>query len=138
MIQIVIGALGTISKGLVKGLEDLETRRQVETVQTTTLLRSDRILRRVQENGGDFCPSNSSQRLSANAGVKISQEAIIIIIIETNCSCSTWNSPQRLGKRLEEFEIIGRIETTKTTVLLRSVRILRKFLEIWEDLLSFQ
>ena len=37
------GALKTILKGLVKGLEDLEIRRQVETIQTTTLLRSARI-----------------------------------------------------------------------------------------------
>ena len=43
--QIVIGALGTITKGLIKGLEDLEIRGQVETIQTTALLRSARILR---------------------------------------------------------------------------------------------
>ena len=45
-IPIVIGALGTLTKGLIKGLEDLEIREQVETIQTTTLLRSARILRR--------------------------------------------------------------------------------------------
>ena len=44
---IVIGALGTISNGLIKGLEDLEIRGQVETIQTTALLRSTKILRRV-------------------------------------------------------------------------------------------
>ena len=48
---IVIGALGTTPKGLVKGLEDLEIRGQVETTQTTTLLRSARILRRVLVQG---------------------------------------------------------------------------------------
>ena len=35
VILIVIGALGTIPKGLVKGLEDLEIRGQVETMETT-------------------------------------------------------------------------------------------------------
>ena len=35
MIPIVIGAFGTILKRLVKGLEDLKIRGQVETIQTT-------------------------------------------------------------------------------------------------------
>ena len=37
VIPIIVGALGTIPKGLVKGLEDLEIRGQVETIQTTAL-----------------------------------------------------------------------------------------------------
>ena len=48
-IPIVIGALGTITKGLVQGLEDLEIRGQVETIRTPTLLRSARIMRQVLE-----------------------------------------------------------------------------------------
>ena len=48
-IPIVIGALGTVSKGLIKGLVDLEIRGRVETIQTTELLRSVRILKRVME-----------------------------------------------------------------------------------------
>ena len=36
----VIGALGTIFKGLLKGLEDLEVGGRVETIQTTALLRT--------------------------------------------------------------------------------------------------
>ena len=34
VIPIIVGALGTIPKGLVKGLKDLEMRRQVETIHT--------------------------------------------------------------------------------------------------------
>ena len=49
IVPIVIGALGTITKGLLKDLEDLEVGGQVETIQTTTLLRTARILRRVLE-----------------------------------------------------------------------------------------
>ena len=49
IVPIVIGALGTITKGLLKGLEDVEVGRRVETIQTTTLLRTTRILRRVLE-----------------------------------------------------------------------------------------
>ena len=46
---IVIGTLRTIPKGLVKRLKDFEIRGQVKTIQTTALLRSARILRRVLE-----------------------------------------------------------------------------------------
>ena len=48
-IPMVIGALGTDTEGLKKGLEDLEIRGQVESIQTTALLRSARVLRRVLE-----------------------------------------------------------------------------------------
>ena len=37
VIPIVIGALRTIPKGLIKELEDLEIREQEETIQTTAL-----------------------------------------------------------------------------------------------------
>ena len=49
IVPIVIGALGTVTKGLLKGLEDLEVGGRVETIQTTALLRTARILRRVLE-----------------------------------------------------------------------------------------
>ena len=49
-----IGALYTVTKGLVKGLEELEIRTRVETIQTTALLRSARILRKVLEFWGDL------------------------------------------------------------------------------------
>ena len=49
IIPIVIGAFGTVSKGLLKGLEDLEVGDLVETIQTTALLKTARILRRVLE-----------------------------------------------------------------------------------------
>ena len=54
IIQIVIGAFGTVTKGLLKGLEDLEVGGGVETVQTTALLRTARILRRVLETWWDL------------------------------------------------------------------------------------
>ena len=49
IVPIVIGALGTITKGLLKGLEDLDIGGRVETTQTTALLRTARIPRRVLE-----------------------------------------------------------------------------------------
>ena len=48
IIPIAIGAFGTVIKGLLKGLGYLEVGR-VETIQTTTLLRTASILRRVLE-----------------------------------------------------------------------------------------
>ena len=54
IVPIVIGALGTITKGLLKGLEDLEVGGRIETIQTTALLRTARILRRVLETWGDL------------------------------------------------------------------------------------
>ena len=44
-----ISAFGTVTKGLLKEQEDLEIRGRVETIQTITLLRMARILRRVLE-----------------------------------------------------------------------------------------
>ena len=52
IIPIVIGAFGT--KGLLKGLMDLEVDGRVETIQTTALLRTARILRRVLGTCGDL------------------------------------------------------------------------------------
>ena len=49
IIPIVSGAFGTVTKGLLKGLEDLEIRGRAETIQTTALLRTAIILRRVLE-----------------------------------------------------------------------------------------
>ena len=71
IIPIIIGAFGTVTKGLLKGVEDLEVGGRVETIQTTTLLRTARIPRRVLEA---CCHSNSRERPSANADVKNTNE----------------------------------------------------------------
>ena len=54
IIPIVIGAFGTVTKGLRKGREDLEIGGRVETIQTTALLRTVRILRRDLKSLGDL------------------------------------------------------------------------------------
>ena len=54
IVPIVIGALGTVTKGLLKSLEDLEVGGRVETIQTTALLRTARNMRRVLETWGDL------------------------------------------------------------------------------------
>ena len=50
IVPVMIGALGTVTKGLLKGLEDLEVSGRVETIQTIALLRTARIL----ETWGDL------------------------------------------------------------------------------------
>ena len=54
----VIGAFGTVTKGLLKGLENLEVGGQVETIQTTALLKTARILRGVLETWGNLVSLN--------------------------------------------------------------------------------
>ena len=49
VVQIVIGALRTIPKGAVKGLEGFEIIGRAKTIQIASLLKSARILRRVLE-----------------------------------------------------------------------------------------
>ena len=54
IVPIVIGAFGKVTKGLLKGLGDLEVGGRVETIQMTALLRTARILRRVLETWEDL------------------------------------------------------------------------------------
>ena len=54
IIPIMIGAFVTVTKGLLKGLEDLEVGGRVEIIQTTALLKTARRLRRVLETWGDW------------------------------------------------------------------------------------
>ena len=49
VIPIVVGALGSVPKGLVKKQEELEIRGRIKTIQTTEFVRSVKILRKVQE-----------------------------------------------------------------------------------------
>ena len=50
IIPIVISVIGTLTKGLIKRLVDLEIREEVDTIQITALLRSARIPRRIPES----------------------------------------------------------------------------------------
>ena len=54
IVPIVIGAFGTMTKGIWKGPEDLEVGERVETIEMTALLGTARILRRVLEIWGDL------------------------------------------------------------------------------------
>ena len=54
IVPIMISAFGTITKGLLKGLEDLEVGGRVETIQMSSLPRTARKLRKVLETWGDM------------------------------------------------------------------------------------
>ena len=54
VIPIVIGTLSTVAKRLVQGLEDLEIRGRLDTIEMTALLKSARILRKVLKTWGDL------------------------------------------------------------------------------------
>ena len=49
-----------------------------------------------------------------------------------------WTVPKVFEKQLEELEIRGLTETIQTTPLIKLVRILRRVLETWGDLLSLE
>ena len=51
---IMIGAFGTVTKGLLKGVEDFEEEWQGDIIQITTLLRMAKILRRVLDTRQDL------------------------------------------------------------------------------------
>ena len=79
IVPIVIGAFDTVTEGLLKGLEDLSVCGRVETIQTTALLKTARILRRVLETCGDLWRLAVTQ-----TPVKNSKGIIIMIIMIIN------------------------------------------------------
>ena len=68
VIPIVIGALGMVPKCSEERLDELKFRGRIETIKTTALLRSAKILRKVM---GTCCHLDSCKRPSADAAVKI-------------------------------------------------------------------
>ena len=74
VIAILIGAFGEVTKRLIQGLDDLEIRGQVDTIQTTALFRLARTLKESRKLEETCFHSDSSDKPSANAGVKISQK----------------------------------------------------------------
>ena len=73
IILIVTGDLGTVTKGLIMGLEDLEIRRKVETIKLLHYWDRSKYCEGSWRLEETCCHSNSSERPSANAAVKNSQ-----------------------------------------------------------------
>ena len=103
-IPIVTGAFGTVTKGLLKRVEDLEIRGRVETIQTTALLRTTRILRRVLESWGDLLSLKTSEKLSAKTDRNISQQV-------NNNNNNNNNNTMMKKKRLENLRTLAVTQT---------------------------
>ena len=73
IVPIVIGAFGTITKGLLKCLEDLEVGRRVETIQMTELLRTAESWDESWRFEVTCCHSDFSEKPSVYADVKNSK-----------------------------------------------------------------
>ena len=82
IIPIVIGVFGTVTKGLLKELEDLEVGFRVDTIWTT-LLRPARILRKFLDTWGDFLSLKLQCETISVSWWEKTIIIIIIIIIET-------------------------------------------------------
>ena len=54
MIPIIIGRLGIFSKNLEKRLEELEIRRRIETIQSPTLMKLAKMIRKILETWEDL------------------------------------------------------------------------------------
>ena len=168
IVPIVIGAFGTVTKGLLKSLEDLEVGKRVETIQTTALLRRPKYWEESWRLEETCCHSNSSEKPSAGADVKNSKG------VNNNNNNNDFVVPadERIKmkdfarelknlrninetvilvivgvlrivlrgseKRLLVLEIRGRIGTIQTIALPRSSWILRRAQETWGDLLSLR
>ena len=112
IVPIVFGAFGTITKGLLKGLDDLEIGGRVETIQMTALIRTARIVTRVLET---WCHSNSSEKPSTNTDVRNSK----------GVNNNKWDSQNYL----EFWRTIGATnlnQTTRQTESLQKMRICRQ------------
>ena len=93
VIPIIIGALGTIPKTLVKGLEELKIGGWAETIKTTALLESARIPRRVLETWKDLLSLRLQWKsISSGEWEKHAKSRIIIIRLLTGVIQNIQNS----------------------------------------------
>ena len=83
VMPIVSCALGTVTKGLERGLEDLEIRERTGIIQTTALSRSVRILWRILKTCRDLLSLKLLwETISVSGCEKLAMSKIIIIIIK--------------------------------------------------------
>ena len=64
-----------LEQGLVKGLEDIKIRGQVEIIQTYIIIKIGQNTEKSPRLEETCCRSNSSEKPSANVGVKSSQRS---------------------------------------------------------------
>ena len=96
IILIVIGALGTITKGLIQEPEDLEIRGRLETIQTTKTSSGD--MKKLAPT------SDPSERFIANADVKNADGVTLIVIKNPKKKIEGRNITTKIRKKSERFE----------------------------------
>ena len=74
ILPIVIGAFGKVTKGLLKGLEDLDAGGRVETIQSTAYWKRSEYWEGSWRLEETCCHSNSSERPSGKTDEKNSNE----------------------------------------------------------------
>ena len=101
IIPIVIGAFGTVTKGLLKGLEDLEVGGRVETYPNNSIIEDGQNTEKSPEKRLEetCCRSNFSERPSANADVKNSKG------VNNNNNNDNDNNNKPLVSNLDGFEV---------------------------------
>ena len=77
VVQIVIGALETIPKDLVRKLEELKIRERTDTTAFLSQPEYEEESWKLEET---YCHSDYSERLSANAGMKSSQVHFSVLL----------------------------------------------------------
>ena len=113
VIPVVIGMLQIVLKDLEKRLEKLEIREWIKTIQTTALLRLDRIRRRVLETWGHFAVTQIP--------VKIYQ---LMLVQKT---CKVYNYKRTC--HLEYFAI-----PAEHRVKIKETKIMDKYLDVAKEL----
>ena len=93
VIPTVSGDLGTVNKGLIEGMEVLEIIGRVDTIQTTALLKSARILRSVLEIWGDLL----SLKLQWKTIGSLCWEKSTTRHLENNTHKLLWDGSRNLG-----------------------------------------
>ena len=81
VMPMVFGALGTVPKGLEERLEELKIRGRIETIQTTVLLKSARILWIVLENWEDLLSFRIHWKPTSKCWCEKQARSINILII---------------------------------------------------------
>ena len=123
VIPIVIGAFGTVTKGLVQGLGNLEIRR-METFQTAALLRSARILRSVLEAWGDLL----SLRLKwKTINLRWCENYYVLAKpIDNNISVKEYYKISKYKDLEIEIEIMLHLKTTIVSIIMGTLGMIKK------------
>ena len=126
VISIIVNGFLSVHKRLERGFEQLEIRGRIETLQTTVLLKSDRLSEESMRPEDTCCHLDSSERPLANIGMKNSQ---IVASIEDSVDASIQRQEDYIKKRERRLITATRNDTDSTCI--NKTKITRK--QKWEE-----